>query len=72
MSYCVSTFKHTSYSDDVDDKYACAVVKDLNLHTSTFGIFNIIDDCDEYYNFLDKLEELQNKVQSGDLSDFTE
>lgn len=72
MINCVSTFKSVDINDDVNDKYACAVVKDLNFQTSTFGIFNNIDDCDEYYAFLDGLNKLHKKVESGDLSDFTE
>ena len=30
------------------------------------------DNCDEYYEFLDELKKIHAKVDSGDLSDFTE
>ena len=30
------------------------------------------DDCKEYYDFLEKLKQLHDKVESDDLSDFTE
>ena len=31
-----------------------------------------IPNCDEYYGFLGELKKLHDKVDSGDLSDFTE
>lgn len=38
---------------------------------STFN--NLVsDDCEEYHYFLEKLKRLHNKVDSGDLTDFTE
>ena len=33
--------------------------------------FSKIDNCDEYYAFLEQLKKLHYKVDSGDLSDFT-
>lgn len=72
MIQCVSTFKSIGYSESMNDEYASVAVKDLNFQTSTFGIFNTIDGCEEYYSFLDELKKLHTKVESGDLSDFTE
>ena len=33
---------------------------------------NAFEKCDEYYGFLGQLKKLHDKVDSGDLSDFTE
>lgn len=41
-------------------------MKNLKYRTIEF------DNCDEYYAFLKKLKQLHDKVESGDLSDFTE
>ena len=82
MSHCFSTFKSTDGYNELNNQHACVIVGDLNWQTSTLGdlnfqtsTFNIpkqIDDCDEYYGFLGQLKKLHDKVDSGDLSDFTE
>lgn len=41
-------------------------MKNLKYQKSEF------DYCDEYYAFLKKLKQLHDKVESDDLSDFTE
>lgn len=69
MSHCFSTFKSI---DDYDNQYASAIVRDLNLQTSTFNFHKQNDNCNEYYGFLGELKKLHDKVDSGDLSDFTE
>lgn len=69
MNHCFSTF---TTIDNYENQYASAIVKDLNLQTSTFNIPKQNDNCDEYYDFLGKLNKLHEKVDSGDLSDFTE
>lgn len=69
MNHCFSTFKSV---DDYDNQHASVIVGDLNFQTSTFNIPKQIDDCDEYYGFLGQLKKLHDKVDSGDLSDFTE
>lgn len=72
MIQCVSTFKPADYNDDVNDNNTCATIKDMTFQTSTFGILNPIDDCEKYYDFLDEMDKLYAKVESGDFSDFTE
>lgn len=69
MNHRFSTFKSI---DNYDNQHASAIVGDLNLQTSTFNIPKQIDNCDEYCDFLGELEKLHDKVNSGDLSDFTE
>ena len=69
MNHCFSTF---TTIDNYENQYASAIVKDLNLQTSTFNIPKQIDNCNEYYGFLGQLKKLHDKVDSGDLSDFTE
>ena len=69
MNHCFSTFKSI---DHYDNQYASAIVGDLNLQTSTFNFPKQIDKCDEYYGFLGELKKIHEKVDSGDLSDFTE
>ena len=69
MNHCFSTFKSI---DNYDNQHASAIVGDLNLQTSTFNLPKQIDNCDEYYGFLGELKKLHDKVDSGDLSDFTE
>ena len=68
MNHCFSTFKSI---DKYDNQHTSVIVRNLNLQTSTFNIPKI-DNCDEYYTFLGELEKLHDKVDSGDLSDFTE
>ena len=69
MNHCFSTFKSIY---NYDNRHAHPIVGDLNFQTSTFNIPKQIDDCDEYYGFLGQLKKLHDKVDSGDLSDFTE
>ena len=46
--------------------------KDLNqFKENLIHVFNN-NDCEEYNEFLEELEELHVKIESGDLSDFTE
>ena len=72
MGHCFSTFKSTDRYNELNNQHACVIVGDLNLQTSTFNIPKQIDNCDEYYGFLGQLKKLHDKVDSGDLSDFTE
>ena len=72
MSHCFSTFKSTDKYNELNNQHTCVIVRDLNLQTSTFNIPKQIDNCDEYYSFLGKLKKIHEKVDSGDLSDFTE
>ena len=72
MSHCFSTFKSTDGYNELNNPDACVIVGDLNLQTSTFNIPKQIDNCDGYYGFLGQLKKLHDKVDSGDLSDFTE
>ena len=72
MSHCFSTFKSTDEYKELNNQHTCVIVGDLNLQTSTFNIPKRIDNCDEYYDFLGELKKLHDKVDSGDLSDFTE
>ena len=45
--------------------------KDLSqFKENLINVFN--DDCEEYYVFLNELKKLHDKVEAGDLSDFTE
>ena len=69
MDYCFSTFKFINGYDNQQDS---EIVGDLNLQTSTFNFPKQIDNCDEYYGFLGQLKKLHDKVDSGDLSDFSE
>ena len=69
MGYGFSTFKSV---DDYNNQYASAVACNLKVQTSTFNIPKQIDNCDEYNEFLGQLKKLHDKVDSGDLSDFTE
>ena len=48
----------------VAEKYACR----LRFNRPTCHI----DDCDEYKEFIEEMDELRSKVRSGDLSDFEE
>lgn len=72
MGHCFSTFKSTDGYNELNNPDVCVIVGDLNLQTSTFNIPKQIDDCDEYYGFLGQLKKLHDKVDSGDLSDFSE
>ena len=72
MAHCFSTFKSTDGYNELNNQHACVIVGNLNLQTSTFNIPKQIDNCDEYYGFLGQLKKLHDKVDSGDLSDFTE
>ena len=67
-----SNFKSIDDYSDLNDPLNVKIVGDLFLQTSTFNIPKQIDDCDEYYGFLGQLEKLHDKVDSGDLSDFSE
>ena len=49
MNHCFSTF---TTIDNYENQYASAIVRDLNLQTSTFNIHKQNDNCDEYYDFL--------------------
>ena len=66
--------------DEEIDAYTSLTVADVNAiareifaqkHASAY-VGKQIDDCDEYYGFLGQLKKLHDKVDSGDLSDFTE
>ena len=70
MFKCVSTFKSSEFNDK--SKHSSVVLEDLGLQTSTFGISNNFDDCNQYSKFLDELDEIHAKVISGDFTDFTE
>ena len=72
MSYSCSTFKSSAYITDLIDQNVAAVASDLNSKTSTLGLKGYSDNCEEYHSFVDELNKLYNKVESGDLSDFTE
>lgn len=71
MIYGCSTFKSSELTNRTNEN-ACAVISDLSSQTSTFGIPKISDNCEAYYNLLDGLKKIHAKVDSGDLSDFTE
>ena len=70
MMECVSTFK--SIEEKVDNEHTCAIVSDLNFQTSTFNFLRQKDDCEEYKEFLNDLKKIEDKVESGDYSDFVE
>lgn len=67
-----SNFKSIDDYSDLNDPLNVKIVGDLFLQTSTFNIPKQIDNCDEYYGFLGQLKKLHDKVDSGDLSDFSE
>lgn len=71
MSYGSSTFKYSQYAKDLINQNSCTIVRNLNFQTSTFNIPKE-DNCSAYNGFLGKLNEIHSKVDSGDLSDFTE
>lgn len=71
MNYSSSTFKSSIYTDSLIDQNVCAVASNLNVQTATLN-FGYEDDCEAYYNLLDGLKKIHAKVDSGDLSDFTE
>lgn len=72
MGYGSSTFKFSSYSKGFINQNLSAVIRNLNFQTSTFGINIDFENCEEYYSFLEELKKIHSKVDSGDLSDFTE
>ena len=72
MNHCFSTFKSTEQYNKLNNQYACTIVGDLNLQTSTFNVPKYFDDCEKYRGFLGQLNKIHDKVDSGDLSDFTE
>lgn len=67
-----SNFKSIDDYSDLNDPLKVNIVGDLFLQTSTFNIPKQIDDCEEYYGFLGQLKKVHDKVDSGDLSDFSE
>lgn len=69
MSHCFSTFKSRDKYSELNNQHTSVIVGDLNFQTSTFNIPKG-DNCKAYYAFLGKLDEVHNKVESGDLSDF--
>ena len=71
MTHCFSTFKSTDEYNELNNQQTCVIVGNLNLQTSTFNIPKQNDNCDEYYGFLGQLKKLHDKVDSGDLSEFT-
>lgn len=71
MKHCFSTFKSKDAYDELNNQNTCLIVGDLNFQTSTFNIPKG-DNCEAYHAFLGKLKEAHEKVESGDLSDFTE
>lgn len=52
-------------------KYICAY-HNCNINRYGEKACNAFEKCDEYYGFLGQLKKLHDKVDSGDLSDFTE
>ena len=69
MKYCVTTFK-SSPKNHLRDGTTSVVADDLSFSSSTFGFRN--DDCEEYGEFLKKMEVLRIKIENGDLNDFVE
>lgn len=67
MNHCFSTFKSIN-----DKQQNNVIVGDLNLQSAKINIPKQIDKCDEYDGFLEELKKIHEKVDSGDLSDFTE
>jgi hypothetical protein len=71
MNHCFSTFKPTTKYNELNNQHVCEIVEDLTLQTSTFNIPKT-NNCREYHEFLGELKKLHDKVESDDLSDFTE
>lgn len=69
MKYCVSTFK-SSPKNHLRDENTSAITNDLSFSSSTFGFHN--DDCAEYGEFLEELEDFRLKIENNDLNDFVE
>ena len=63
ISLSLITLKNTLNASPWDSKIS-------SWSSSTLGFKN--DDCDDYARFLEELDKLHDKVDSGDLSDFTE
>lgn len=59
-----------SSSNHLSDENTSVIRNDSDFSSSTFESNN--DDCDEYKEFIEEMDELRSKVRSGDLSDFEE
>ncbi|MDD6256526.1 hypothetical protein [Methanobrevibacter boviskoreani] len=66
-----STFKISADNVYCDENTA-SCVNDLNFQSSTCGFHSYSDSCEDYYEFVEEMSEIQQKVFNGDLSDFEE